>query len=115
MEKSAEHLQKEVHQYLNQQSADLTILRVTLQVLIWNIVRRDPQGLAILSGLKDEVLASLYKTTTPPPGAQAPPDAERLRQISLIRAEKMFQDIEHALRDSKSKTKPPAPGASAAN
>jgi hypothetical protein len=113
MDKSAEQLQQQVNQYLNQQSADVTVLRVTLQVLIWNIVRRDPQGLGILSGLKDEVLASLYKTTTPPPGAQVPPDTERLRQLSLIRAEKMFQDIEQALRGSK--TDSHATGASAAN
>jgi hypothetical protein len=69
-------------------------------------VRRDPQGLSILRGLKDEVLASLYKTTTPPPGVKAPPDAERLRQLSLIRAEKMFQDIEQALRGSETKSRP---------
>lgn len=113
MDKSAERLQQQVNHYLDQQSADLTVLRVTLQVLIWNIVRRDSQAQGILSGLKDEVLASLYKTTTPPSGVQAPPDAERLRQLSLIRAEKMFQDIEQALRGSKTDSHPP--GASAAN
>jgi hypothetical protein len=113
MDKSQEQLQQQINHFLNQQSADLTILRVALQVLIWNIVRRDPQGVAILSGLKDEVMASLYKTTTPPPGVAAPPDAERLRQLSLIRAEKMFQDIEQALHASK--PQPKAPDVSTAN
>lgn len=113
MDKSTEQLQQQVNHYLNQQSADLTVLRVALQVLIWNIVRRDPQASAILGSLKDEVMASLYKTTTPPPGVAAPPDAERLRQLSLIRAEKMFQDIEQALRGAKPESR--ASGASATN
>ena len=91
-------IEQQVGHYLSQQTADLTILKVTLQVLIWNLIRRDPDALGALGHLRDEVLASLYKTTSGSlptgPGAK---EAERLRQLTLIRAEKLFQDIEQHL------------------
>lgn len=91
-------IEQQVNLYLNQQAADLTILKVTLQVLIWNLIRRDPDALGALGNLRDEVLASLYKTTSSAmpegPGAK---EAERLRQLTLIRAQKLFQDIEQQL------------------
>ena len=97
MDKPADQLQQQVSQYLDQQNADVAIFKVTLQVLIWNIVRRDPQGLGIVKTLKDEVLASLARTMAPPPGVTVAQDVERLRQLTLVRAGKLFQDIEQAL------------------
>jgi len=103
MDKPSE-IEQQVGQYLNQQTADLTILKVTLQVLIWNLIRRDADAPKALANLRDEVLASLYKTTsaTMPAGPGAK-EAERLRQLTLIRAEKLFQDIEqHVTAEAKS-------------
>jgi hypothetical protein len=98
MNKSPEQLEQQIGQYLNQQNADLTIVKVTLQVLIWNLVRRDPEGLGMLGHLKNEVLASLFKTMAmPASGSLGAAEAERLRQLTLIRAEKMFQEIEQMM------------------
>jgi hypothetical protein len=91
-------IEQQVGLYLNQQTADLTILKVTLQVLVWNLIRRDPNALGALGNLRDEVLASLYKTTSAAvPEGPAAKEAELLRQLTLIRAQKLFQDIEQQL------------------
>lgn len=108
-----QQLEQQVGFYLNQQTADLTVLRVILQVLIWNIVRRDPQGLGILGLLKQEVLASLHNTLALPPGLQGRQEAERIKQLTLMRAEKVFQDIELAL--TAAQPDPHPSGASATN
>jgi hypothetical protein len=98
MNKPPEQLEQQIGQYLNQQSADLTIMKVTLQVLIWNLVRRDPEGTGMLGHLKNEVMASLYKSMVmPSTGSRGAAEAERLRQLTLIRAEKMFQEIEQMM------------------
>jgi hypothetical protein len=110
---NSEQLEQQVGFFLNQQTADLTVLRVVLQVLIWNIVRRDPQGLGILGLLKQEVLTSLNNTLTIPPGLQGRQEAERVKQLTLMRAEKVFQDIEHALTAEQRNARPTE--ASAAN
>lgn len=102
-------IEQQVSLYLNQQTADLTILKVTLQVLIWNLIRRDPDAQGALGNLRDEVLASLYQTTAGPlPAGPGATEAERLRQLTLIRAEKLFQDIEQNL--VRKQTEPRATG-----
>ena len=101
MKKSPEQLQQDVTQYLDQQGADLTIMKVMMQVLVWNLIRRDPKGREVLGHLKNEVLASLYQTMTPPPnGEQDAKEVERLRQLALIRANRMFRDIEKVMTAS---------------
>ena len=98
MKKSPEQLQHDVALYLDQQGADLTIMKVMMQVLVWNLIRRDPNGREALGHLKNEVLASLYQTMTPPPNAeQDAKEVERLRQMTLIRANRMFRDIEKVM------------------
>jgi hypothetical protein len=98
MNKPSDQIEQQIGQYLNQQSADLTIMKVTLQVLIWNLVRRDPEGTGMLDHLKNEVMASLYKSMAmPAAGSRGAAEAERLRQLTLIRAEKMFHDIEQMM------------------
>jgi len=98
MTKTPEQLTQDVSLYLDQQTADLTILKVTLQVLIWNLLRRDPRALDALGHLKNEVLASLFKTMTPPSSAPILKETDRMRQLALIRAERMFQDITQIMR-----------------
>lgn len=106
-----QRLEEQIGLYLNQQTADLMVLRVVLQVLIWNIVRREPQGAGIVNLLKQEVLATLHNTLTVPPGLQSRQELERIKQLTVMRAEKVFQEIETALT-----TKPGAPsGAPAAH
>ena len=101
MKKSPEQLQHDVALYLDQQGADLTIMKVMMQVLVWNLIRRDPNGREALGHLKNEVLASLYQTMTPPPNAeQDAKEVERLRQMTLIRANRMFRDIEKVMTAS---------------
>lgn len=98
MKKSPEQLKQDVALYLDQQGADLAVVKVMLQVLVWNLIRRDPNALNALGHLKNEVLASLYRTLTPPKAAgQGEKEVERMRQLTLIRAEKMFRDIEQTL------------------
>lgn len=93
-------MQHDVALYLDQQGADLTIMKVMMQVLVWNLIRRDPNGREALGHLKNEVLASLYQTMTPPNMEQDAKEVERLRQLALIRANKMFRDIEKVMTDS---------------
>ena len=101
MKKSPDQLQHDVALYLDQQGADLTIMKVMMQVLVWNLIRRDPKGREALGHLKNEVLASLYQTMTPPPNVeQDSKEVERLRQLALIRANRMFRDIEKVMTDS---------------
>lgn len=97
MTKTPEQLAQDVSLYLDQQTADLTILKVTVQVLIWNLLRRDSHALDALGHLKNEVLASLFKTMTPPSSAPIVKETDRMRQLALIRAEKMFQDIAQSM------------------
>ena len=95
-------IEQQVNLYLNQQAADLTILKVTLQVLIWNLIRRDPDARRALGNLRDEVLASLFQTTSASlPAGPSATEAERLRQLTLIRAEKLFQEIEQHVAGKK--------------
>jgi hypothetical protein len=112
MTKTPQQIEKEVGLYLNQQNADLTILKVTMQVLIWNLIRRDADALGALGHLRDEVLASLYQTmSAAPPDGESAKEVERLRQLALIRAEKMFQDIEQTLGAKGAKREPRASSA----
>lgn len=105
MKKSPQQLQHDVALYLDQQGADLTIMKVMMQVLVWNLIRRDPKGREALGHLKNEVLASLYQTMTPPPNMeQDAKEVERLRQLTLIRANRMFCDIEKVMTDSNQDT-----------
>lgn len=98
MTKTPEQLAQEVSIYIDQQTADLSVLKVTVQVLIWNLLRRDASALDALGHLKNEVLASLFKTMTPPSSAPIVKETDRMRQLALIRAEKMFQDIAQTMR-----------------
>lgn len=108
-----QQLEQQVGSYLNQQTADLTVLRVVLQVLIWNIVRRDPQAAGILGLLKQEVLSTLRTTLTLPPGMQNRQETEQIKQMALARADAVFKDIEMALKSSG--PNPLSAGESAAN
>jgi hypothetical protein len=92
--------------YLNQQTAELLVLRVTLQVLIWNIVRQEPQGAGILGLLRQEVLSSLDTTLAIPPEQQNRQEMEQIKQMSLTRAGKMFDDIAKTLEGAKPPTAP---------
>lgn len=94
---SDQGLEQQIRHYLDQQTADIAALRVMLQVLIWNIVRRDPQGAGILAGLKGEVMSTLSATLRPPAPGEQSADVERLRLLTLVRAEQAFDDIERAL------------------
>ena len=97
MQKSPQQLAQDVELFLDQQSADVTVLKVMLQVLVWNLIRRDPKAHEALGHLKNEVMASLYLTMSPPSAGQGNKAAEHLRQLTLIRANRMFRDIENVV------------------
>jgi hypothetical protein len=100
-------LDQQVKAYLNQQTAELLVLRITLQVLIWNIVRNEQAATGILDLLRQQVMASLNTTLAIPPALQGRPDLEQMRKMTLARAEKIFQDIAKTLAGPT----PPAGGA----
>ncbi len=83
--------------YLDQQAAELLALRVTLQVLIWNIVRNEPPGAGILRLLRQEVLSSLDATLAIPEGQANRQELEQIKRMSMVRAGKMFEDIDNTL------------------
>jgi len=78
-------------------SADRRVLKIMVQSLVWNFIGGDSDPLDVLYHLKNEVMASVFKTMSLPPGGQGGEEAERLRRATLIRAERMFREIEQIM------------------
>ena len=87
-------IQSQIELYLNEQASDLMVFRVTLQAMFWTMLSTHPHKEEMLGGLKEFVLGSLGRTL---PLVEDPQGGERRKQLTMVRAEQFFQEIEQAL------------------
>lgn len=78
-------------------SADRRVLKIMVQSLVWNFIGSDSDPLDVLYHLKNEVMTSVFKSMPLTPEGQGGEEAERLRRATLIRAERMFREIEQIM------------------
>ncbi|MCF6100360.1 hypothetical protein [Mesorhizobium muleiense] len=92
MSKSIEATQRELELIFNELSADQAVNRVIMQTLLLNMVSARGQGL--LDGIKYQVLEGLRLSTPNEGDLQG---GERKTQLTIMRAERFFQELEQAL------------------
>lgn len=104
MSKNFERMQEDLELILNEIAADQKVFRVTLQCFLLNMAEKtDP---AIIEHLKRQVLGSIQQTL-PAGDPEEAQGAERSKQLSLVRAEELFREIQTAV-GLKAPTIPPS-------
>ena len=89
MSKTVEQMQQRLELILNEIGADQTVIRVTLQCFLLKLVgAQEPE---ILEELKQQVLGAIGRTEQ---DEDNPQGGERRKQLTLMRAELLFQEIE---------------------
>lgn len=86
--------QQNIEIFLNEQRADLTVFRVIVQCFLLNTVQNSPHAAELLSEMKTQVLGSLAQTKISGEDAEG---SERLKQLTMLRAEDFFLELEEAL------------------
>ena len=76
---------------LNEIGADQVVNRTTLQCLLLNLVAA--RGPELLEDMKQQVLGAIGNTEQ---SAEDPQGGERRKQLTMMRAESMFLEIEQA-------------------
>ena len=94
MSESVRQMQKQLELWINEQSADLTVFRVTLQIMFLTMLATRPDKELMLGGLKDQVLKALDRMN---PSRDLAEGQERAKQLTLMRAEQFFQEVQTAL------------------
>jgi hypothetical protein len=80
--------------FVNEQRADLAVFRVTLSMFLLHLVGADPPtAKERLQGLKRSVMGAIGRTKTDP----SMPGDERMKQMTAMRAEKFFLELEEVL------------------
>jgi hypothetical protein len=92
--RSVRQMQEQLELWINEHSADLTVFRVTLQIMFLTMLANNPHKEAVLGGLKDEVLRALDRMN---PSHDPTNGLERAKQLTLMRAERFFQEVQTAL------------------
>ncbi len=92
MARTVEQMQQSLELILNEIGADQTVNRVVLQTLLIDLMA--VKGPEILEDMKQQVLGIIGRTE---PTATDPQGGERRKQLTLMRAESMFQEIEEAV------------------
>ncbi|MER9079495.1 hypothetical protein [Mesorhizobium sp. M0895] len=87
-----EKMQREIESLLNELSADHAVNRIILQTLLLNMA--SVRGPDLLLGVKQQVVEALQRST---PNPDDPQGGERKTQLTIMRAELFFQDLERAL------------------
>ena len=90
-----ERIRRDFELFINEQSADLAILRVTFQIVLLRLFANTGDPITLLADLKESARAALENTQLDP---KALSDAERHRQLTLMRADLFFRDMEDAIR-----------------
>jgi hypothetical protein len=91
MSKSIESMQRQIELMLNELSSDVAVNRVVLQALLLNMTTVRPD---LLDALKEQVTGALRRST---PNLDDPQGGERKTQLTIMRAELFFQELEQAL------------------
>lgn len=92
MSKFIEDAQRQIELILNELSADQAVNRVIMQALLLNMAQA--RGPDLLKGVKDQVIEALQRST---PNPENPQGGERKTQLTIMRAEAFFQELEEAL------------------
>ena len=92
MTRTVKQMQESLELMLNEIGADQTVNRVTLQCLLINLMAA--RGPEILEDMKQQVLRVIGNTE---PTEKDPQGGERRKQLTMMRAELLFQDIEEAV------------------
>lgn len=103
MSRTVEQMQGSLELILNEIGADQTVNRVVLQTLLTDLMAA--KGPEILEDMKQQVLGIIGRTE---PTATDPQGGERRKQLTLMRAESMFQDIEDAVGRAATRAHPAA-------
>lgn len=104
MSKTIEKMQERLELILNEIGADQTVLRVTLQCFLLNLV--GARGPEMLDEMKHQVLGTIERTQ---PTDDDPQGGERRKQLTLMRAELLFQEIEEAVAEFQKANDPSEP------
>jgi hypothetical protein len=87
-------LNAQLEVYLNQQSADLEVFRITLLVMFYTMLGKHPNKSEMLLGLKSEVMAVLSRSNV---GGGNVLGEEKRKQFTLMRAEEFFQEAQRVI------------------
>ena len=79
--------------YLNEQRADLEVLRMTVQLLLMQFLRKTERNAAAKMVEEMETTMMQALTSTPATG----PDVERMRQLTKMRAQAFFQRLRKSM------------------
>ena len=90
-----ERIRRDFELFINEQSADLSVFRLTLQILLLRFFANTGEAEALLADLKNSVLAALERTELDP---RAHSDTERHKQLTMMRGDLFFQEMEEAIR-----------------
>lgn len=92
MSRTVDQMQQRLEAMLNELGADHAVIRVTLQCFLANLVAA--RGPEMLEDMKRQVLDAIGRTE---PHEADPQGGERRKQLTLMRAELLFQEIEEAI------------------
>ena len=83
--------------FLNENTADLQVFRITLAALLLRLVGPDPPtAKAKMQDLKNSVIGAIGRIETDP----KIPGSERIKQMTAMRAEKFFLELEEVVSEN---------------
>lgn len=92
MSRTIEQMQRDLEIMLNEIAADQNVNRIVIQCLLFNLTRaRGPEILRDIKRQALEVVGNMGLSKTDPQGGH------RRKELTVMRAESMFQEIEEAL------------------
>lgn len=97
MSQTVDEMQRRLEIWLNEVTADQMVFRTTFQCLLLNLIGATPHGVQMLGDLKGQVLGAIGRIR---PVKEAPDGAERHKQLTLMRAEQFFQELESVVGQS---------------
>ncbi|HEV7255442.1 MAG TPA: hypothetical protein VGN97_20370 [Mesorhizobium sp.] len=84
--------QRQIELALAELTADQAVNRVIMQVLLLNMTKK--VGPEFLESLRGQVLGALARST---PNPDDPQGGQRWKELTQMRAERLFQELEEAL------------------
>jgi hypothetical protein len=79
--------------YLNEQRADLEVLRMTVQILLMQLLRNTERNAA--AAMVEEMEAMMMHALTSTPATA--PDVDRMKQLAQMRAQAFFQKLRRGM------------------
>jgi hypothetical protein len=79
--------------YLNEQRADLEVLRMTVQILLMQLLRNTERNAA--TAMVEEMEAMMMHALTSTPATAT--DVERMKQLTKMRGEAFFQRLRRSM------------------